>query len=286
MKKSTSRKVSAKSISYNDLRRKEIEAFETDIYGFVIRPEKGSVFADFASSDVVVDPSVREESPVLTSSIDALHSFARLAELAREGDKHAIGALANQASTIIHFLNELADRKGKGSVAIKKIAAESRVWPQLLGIHPDELKESSQRVSRIGLGIKLRQKTSFSDLPTQDQQWRAIIGGYIRRLSYSIRRVRSQRIIWELDAQKGIKLPAWIDEALRLPQEESEWCGFALKCLKLMNGEKYPDDFITRGESNAQFYNRNVNPKIGAAPKNQAIVAAEKAFRKAWKARF
>jgi hypothetical protein len=286
MKKSTFRKVSAKSISYNDLRRKEIELLETDIYGFVIRPEKYSVFADLASSEAVVDPSVREESPVLTSSIDALHSFARLAELAREGDKHAIGALANQALTIIHFLNELADRKGKGSVAIKKIAAETRVWPQLLGIHPDELKESSKRVSRIGLGIKLSQKTSFSDLPTQDQLWRAIIGGYIRRISYSIRRVRSQWRIFELDAQKGLKLPAWIDEALRLPQKESAWCSFALKSLKLMNGGKYPDDFIARGESNAQFYNRKINTKIGVTPKNQAIVAAEKAFRKAWKARF
>jgi len=292
----------AKPSSYGDVRRREIKALENDIFGFVLRPEKYSVLEKLDPRDEEVDSSFRADEPVLALSMDALKAFTRLAELARGGDKDAIGALANQASKIIHFLNELADGNGKGATAIKRLAAGSRFWPQLLGKHPDVLKESEKRMAKIDLGSKVSLKTGFSDLPTQDQQWRAIMGGYILRLSTAIRRVRSQRTLLERDVQKGVELSPWISEALELPEKESEWCSFALSLLKMMNGGSYPEDFIKRGRSNALFYRETVLLRKTAVKnqveyipiysdatigmKNRGVSAAEKAFRNSWKARF
>jgi hypothetical protein len=278
--------VSAKPISYCDLRHKEIEALENDVFGFVLHPEKHSVFVKLDSEKVHADLTFRAEEPVLALSMDALKVFQGLVEIARGGDKNAIGVLANQATLTIHFLNELAEQNGKAATAMKKVAARSRVWPQLLGRHPDELKKSRRRIKEIGLGDKVIMKTGFSDLPAEDQLWRAIIGGYIHRLSTSIRRVRLQGKSFNLDLKKGVELPKWICEALELSKTESVWCSFALRLLKMMNGGSYPADFIKRGESNAKAYTKNVSPTAGNARKNQSVIAAEKAFRKAWQARF
>jgi hypothetical protein len=51
-------------------------------------------------------------------------------------------------------------------------------------------------------------------------------------------------------------------------------------------GGVYPPDFIARGKSNAEEFQRRIMSKNPETVKNQAVVAAEKAYRKAWRARF
>lgn len=289
MKKTIPKKVPqapAKTNSYGVVRMREIKALENDIWGFVLRPEKYSVLEKLDPRDEEVDSSFRADEPVLALSMDARKTFTRLAVLARGGDKDAIGTLANQASTIIHFLNELADGNGKGATAIKRLAAGSRFWPQLSGKHPDVLKESEKRTVKIGLGSKVSLKTGASDLPAEGQKWRAIFGGYIQRLSTAIRRVRAQRELFKEDVKRGVELPAWISEALELPEKGSAWCSFALRLLKMMNGGSYPEEFIERGRPHAEEYSKRMGTNCLVVKKNQAIVGVEKAFRDFWKARF
>ena len=274
------------TISYGELRRREIEAMERDIFLEVLHPKENSVLRGVETDEALCDPLFWKEEPLLSSSSVIQKAVTRLSKMANAGDRDAIGALANEASTIIHFLNELADGEGEGVTEIKGLAAGSRFWPQLLGKHPDVLKESKMRMKNIGLGSNVNIKQGFSDLPTKAQPWRAIFGGYTQRLSTAIRWVWLNRETWERDVEKGVKLPAWMNEALELPEEESKWCSFALGLLKMMNGGSYPEDFIERGETHAQSYVRNVVSKTGIARKHQAVIAAEKDFRRYWKARF
>jgi hypothetical protein len=229
--KTKPRKISAKT-SYEAQRMMEIDELQGDIFTFILRPEKYSVLGNARSQNV--DCEVEDHALSLQSKLTA--AVVDLVVLARRGDKTAIGALANHASFVIHSLNEMVDQNGKALQAIEKLAAKSKVWPQLIGKHSDDLKEAKKRLERIGVGTKRGKQVGFSNLYSENQPFKAMLGGYIARSVSSIRRVRDQQKLFERDFSMGIQLPQWIIDALALPKEEARWCSFALRLLKEVNG--------------------------------------------------
>lgn len=267
-----------------------IDPYEGKLFSYVLNPKEALSFMPNECDNLPPEFDWLMEGRGETSESMcevSKQAVRRLKIMAQKGNSDAIRALVNLTYSTIVFLNSLADGKGGGAKPLKKVASKAAEWPQLIGMHPDVVKESQNRMEKIGLGARLKLKTRASNRPAGAQPFRDIMGGYASRLNEVISMVRDDAIYWRNKELPEKNLIQWIRDALTLPADKSEWCSFALKSLKDMNGGNYPEDFIARGKSNGDAYERNAAvTKSGKGKKSQAVNSAEKAFRKAWKARF
>lgn len=271
--------------------RKQVDEWEAEIFTDVLKPSKTTVIPTFNENSNSESYEHCNAGGTISQCgcLAASAAINKLATAAKSGDMEAVGYLAHLAARLIYVLNELADTSPKAEKRLSKIAQGSERFPQFVGKHSDVLAESQDRMRRLKLGTKSDLKAGkWSNREASGQLWRAVIGGYIERTKDAVERARrTPTMLWDSYDLSYEGFPQWVRDAQKLSPDPGTWANFALRILKTMNGGRYPADFIRRGASNGESYLRdNVITKSVNGAKNQAIIAAEKAWRKYWEARF
>ncbi len=218
-----------------------------------------------------------------------------LSWLARSGNKQAVTSLANISLDAVRNLQDVVHKQ---PALARETSEFLPAWPFFISSHPDNRKYVEECLSKLNVGGKsaVNLSANWSNVATEGQPYKGIIGGCINRVMLVFQQLRDEPWVRDVEASlpdgTTFKPPAWLLRIPGLPDtvspdNQEKWIEVLWLSLLAATGnqpEKHPS-FAGIGKARGEYRKRTQTITSNQVSIEERTGLKER-FRKAFQLRY